>query len=262
MKFNDYHTTPVQGTNVVDETTTGVSFYNDFLKKSELQYLRDKHNLIGDIVSMSPKQYYEQCAKYAWEHPVSVTSLIKQRQADPETINHLKDVVLVYKRKLCMPYINKANKAQEGLHRMLAIAEMFGWDHRVPVLVVDWADPERAEKEKLEKQQHRIDQLVNGAIRDTLEYHYRSFDELEDQLVDELARKFDYEDDIDVPASLKLTDKQISIEFVFNGKTYSIDKDEILWYENSGDIVSEIDDFDEEEAKEFFAKYLGQDWKT
>lgn len=257
MKFYDYHTAPVQGTNVVDETTTGVSFYNDFLKQSELQYLRDNHNLIGDIVSMSPKQYYEQCAKYAWEHPVSVTSLIKQRQANPETINHLKDVVLVYKRKLCMPYINKANKAQEGLHRMLAIAEMFGWDHKVPVLVVDWYDPQRAEKEQQEKQQTRIDKFVNDAINDAIEYHYNSLDEIDMQLVHELTQQFEYEDNIDVPKSLELVDKRGNIDFNFNGKLYSISKDDIKWCEKSDESDDELDDFNYEDADEFLAKYFG-----
>ena len=41
-----------------------------------------------------------------------------------------------YKRKFPLPYLNIATKQQEGRHRMYVAGELFGWDTRFPVLVV------------------------------------------------------------------------------------------------------------------------------
>lgn len=41
-----------------------------------------------------------------------------------------------YKRKFPLPYLNLADNAQEGRHRMAVAAELFGWNEKFPVLVV------------------------------------------------------------------------------------------------------------------------------
>ena len=168
--FYDYGTAAVSGSDVVDRNTTGFSFYTDFLSNNpaKKEYLRKSKNLVGEVVMMSPSEYFKLCSEYGYpdRHP-SVEQLKTERRADKGVIKHLKDVLTVAKKKFPMPYINKAERAQEGLHRMLVIGDMFGWDHKVPELVVDHADKELAAKQAHQKVINQIESKIRAAIRST-----------------------------------------------------------------------------------------------
>ena len=98
--FYDYGTGPVSGTDVIDLHTTGFSYYNDFLSKNKSDYLRHKHNLVGEVVMMSPEEYYEACAKYGYIDGVKNVDRLKyHRRLDKGVLDHLKDVLLVAKKK-------------------------------------------------------------------------------------------------------------------------------------------------------------------
>ena len=158
QEFYDYKTAPVVGNQVVDLHRTGMSFYDDFLSGDHktLDYLRREKNLEGKVVMMSPEEYYKACSDYGFpgSHP-TVDKLKHDRRIDEKILKHLKDVLTVYKRRFPMPMLNKADNGQEGLHRMMVIGDMFGWDHKVPVLVIDWADKqlayEIAKRKRIEK---------------------------------------------------------------------------------------------------------------
>lgn len=258
-KFYDYGTASYNGDgNVVDLNHTGMSFYDQFLGASELEYLRDKKNLKGTVVKMTPTEYYQECATKIFNS--TVEKLKKERgEYDRPIIDKLHTVVKVYKKKLCMPMINYADKGQEGLHRMLAIAEMFGWDHKVPVLVVEWYDKERAEREHQEAVKAKIDKKVDRAIVSTLEYRFIDKEDLEIQLQAELERAFEYED-IEVPQVINLTETSDGLVLTFAGYEYPIDKDEIQWREETPDEDDiEIDDLESDE--DFLVRYFGKDWR-
>ena len=175
--FYDYGTAGIQGSDVVDLHKTGMSYYDDFLSNDPktLDYLKNNKNLVGKVVMMSPDEYFQQCSDYGFRdrHP-SVQVLKQQRYADEKTIQHLKNVLTVAKKKFPMPMLNKASNGQEGLHRMLVIGDMFGWDHKVPVLVVDWADKQRASEEAEKKRLEKIEYRIRRAVQDALYYKFNN----------------------------------------------------------------------------------------
>ncbi len=262
-QYYDYGTASYTGDgNVVDLNHTGMSFYDQFLETSELDYLRDKKNLKGTVVKMTPKEYYQNCADMIFH--TSVEKLKRERgEYDRPIIDKLHNVVKVYKRKLCMPMINYADKGQEGLHRMLAIAEMFGWNHEVPVLVVDWYDVERAEKEKKEAIQADIDRRVEKAISRSLEYKFTDANDIAMQLQNELSRQFEFDNNITVPDELVLKETEEALLLTFEGNEYPIHKDEIQW--KASDDISwddiDIDDIELDNTKDFLSRYFGKDWE-
>lgn len=262
-KYYDYGTAIYSGDgNVVDLNHTGMSFYDQFLGTSELDYLRDKKNLKGTVVKMSPKEYYQDCAYKIFN--TSTQKLKTERgEYDRPIIDKLKNVVNVYKRKLCMPMINYADRGQEGLHRMLAIAEMFGWDHEVPVLVVDWYDVERAEKEKKEAAQAEIDRKVEKAIDKTLQYRFVDVEDVAMQLQNELVRQFEYDDNISVPDEITLRETSEALLLTFEGNEYPIEKEEVQWKEKTTDDWDDvdIDDIELDDNEDFLVRYFGKDWR-
>lgn len=117
---------------------TGVSYYNNFLNEKDLAYMQKSKNRTGEVVYMTPVQYYEECAKHIFED-TTVESLKLQRSSNSEYINKYKEDMLAGdKFPLC--YLNYADNGQEGLHRMMAAGEAFGWNTKFPVLVVRAVD--------------------------------------------------------------------------------------------------------------------------
>ena len=123
-----------------------MSYYNDFLNPKDLEYMQKAKNRTGEVVKMTPEEYYESCAKDIFN--VTVDHLMKSRKVDETLIDKYKDAMKsgdVF--PLCS--IDYANKTQEGLHRMLAAGEEFGWDIKYPVLVVTVFDKKWEEERQL-----------------------------------------------------------------------------------------------------------------
>ena len=108
---------------------TTISYYNDFLNSTDLKYMQNHKNRTGEIVMMTPMEYFQECAKL---FNTSVDALIDQR-SDSSTVQYEEDMRNGDKFPLC--YIDYTH-GQEGLHRMLAAGNVFGWDKKFPVLVV------------------------------------------------------------------------------------------------------------------------------
>lgn len=255
QEFYDYKTQSVESGRVIDTRKTGMSYYDDFLKDQKtINYLRDEKNLKGTIVNMSPEEYYEACSKFIFTHrAVTVNDLKMQRSADKDTIKHLKDVLTIYKKRFPLPILNKAEQSQEGLHRMMAIGELFGWDYEVPVLVVEWADIDRAKKAAEDKRTDRIRNKIRLAVKDALNFTYYSVEELEEQLGWELDRQFDYDEEVQTPVEFELTTSKekyhIPVEDQFivtvSGVSYEFDAEDVKFEEKSEDVDEEELDFDD-----------------
>ena len=134
----DWGTGKASGTDIF-ANHTGTSFYDQLFTKKD--YMRDKENMVGEVEYMTPRKYFEECAKVFTEHSdhtVSFDDLVRQRNIDKRTLAELEDIITKYHTKLFMPYINYAEGQQEGLHRMLVAANMFGWDkEKFPVLSIN-----------------------------------------------------------------------------------------------------------------------------
>lgn len=152
----DYGTGEVNGKDIFDLSTTGMTgSWEDLLLGRDTDYYKNKKNLKGRIVQMSPKEYYEKCAKMFRTSQGTATtpeSLKQQRRIDngKDYMDKLKDVILKKKKKFptCVLDISH-NPGQEGLHRMMIAGDLFGWDTKFPVLLVETYD--KARQERIEK---------------------------------------------------------------------------------------------------------------
>lgn len=265
-EFYNYRTDPVNGSDVVDMNRTGVSFYDDFLSKDPdiINGLKNYKNLVGKVVMMSPNEYYQECSNYGFpDHKPSVESLKRSRRSHVEVLNHLKNVLTVYKHKFPMPFINKSDNGQEGLHRMMVIGDMFGWDHKVPVLVVDWYDKQKAYEQAKQERKQRVEYNIEKSIKEALRYRFRNLEELQDQLQWELDKQFDYNnDDIDVPVVFELTNNDKDKTFVVSIGPYSseFDYDDVSFidHDENDSIDNDLDDVD---LEDFMQRYFGDNWE-
>lgn len=238
-EYYDYHTDEYTGgADIFDQTETGVSYYQDFLNSPE--YMLKRHNLTGKIIMLSPAEYFQECASKIFSRS-DVQLLKASRERDSQILKHLQNVLDVYHRKLCVPYINYASKQQEGLHRMLFAGNTFGWSTKFPVLVVDYADKNRQQQIEQEKQQAYIDDKISRAIDKTLQYQFIDSEDLADQLGWEIDRIFRY-DELDAPDSITFQETPEQFTFVFLGSTYSIDKSSIRWL-TAIELDDTLDDF-------------------
>lgn len=261
-QFYDYGTSQVQGTSIFDETKTGTSFYDEFLTSSGREYLRNKKNLVGSIVYMSPEEYYEQCGEHAFGRKVSVENLKAQRSADKNTLAHLKDVLMIYKKKFPMPYINYAEKGQEGLHRMYVAGELFGWDSpKHPVLVIKWADEDRHTREVKEKQNAEIERAIEQAVKEALNFRFIDIEDFRTQLEFELDRTFEFIDKVSKPVKfdLKVHSDTCIISVAEISYTFPVDDIKMKSADEIEDSDIDLDDVDLDDIDlddEFLLKYL------
>jgi predicted Fe-Mo cluster-binding NifX family protein len=138
--FN-WGTGKVVGDNIFDTSTLGgFTYYADTIPGTEYhQYMIDKKNREGKIVQMSPNEYYKNVADRIFH--TTVDDLKQQRTAIPGHIDKLKKVITDKKEQFPMCFIDYPDQEQEGLHRMYVAGELFGWDHKFPVLVINIAKP-------------------------------------------------------------------------------------------------------------------------
>ena len=155
---------------------TDTSYYNNFLNERDLEYMQKSKNRTGEVVYMTPSEYYQECASKIFQE-TSVDNLKKQRGANADRISQYKEDMLAGdKFPLC--YLNYPDHAQEGLHRMMAAGEAFGWDVEFPVLVVQAVDD-------------RLEQLNNlwrdwvDSVSDAEEFTYDK-DTWEQELIEEV----------------------------------------------------------------------------
>ena len=136
----NYRTGNVNGTDIFDITKTGMTFYNQLLPSADdetKRYMENRKGIVGHIEYMTPQEYYDHAAKI---HRTTANNLKWQRDQERDIIDKLKDVITNKKKKFPITFLSfsKNYRGQEGLHRMYAAAELFGWDDvKFPVLVIE-----------------------------------------------------------------------------------------------------------------------------
>ena len=138
-----------------------------------------------------------------------------------------------------MPYINYANPGQEGLHRMMVAAELYGWDYEFPVLVIEWADKDLAEQEAKEKRYNKIKRLIEETVEETLTYHFNDMSEVKNQLEWELDKAF--ENRFDEPFK--------SFNIIYDDKTVEVSVEDVVYQFDTELIKIEPKSNDEEEIE-------------
>ena len=198
---------------------------------------------------MSPREYIRRCASIIFKGRVSYSDLLTQRRDwDREKIDYLVDFIRNKKRKLCMPFLDYAEPGQEGLHRMIAAGEEFGFDHKFPVLVVDWLDKEKHKRDVEDRRRWEIEVKIEKAFKEASYYHY---DDVED-FIDELQIAINHawyveykEPDKEFSYDIKDNEITITVDGVsetFDMSNIDIKNEETSDDDNSDDIdISDID---------------------
>lgn len=230
-----------RGLKVVEESTKlaegqifnlkkiGMSHYDEWLNS---QSARDRGNVKIEIKELSPKEYLEACAEIFGN---SFESQKKQIQYDKEIIKELQDLIKkgVSLNVTFLDYVSNP-PTQEGRHRMYALAELYGWDKKYPVIIFTPADPERAKRDQLEKQQEKLYKYIDKAVTNALDYTYRNYDELKDQI------NYYLENYIDNP-KVKISERGHWLVITVNGLEYEISQDEFDWDESKPDPDDNFD---------------------
>ncbi len=222
----------IESNSVFNLKKIGMSHYDEWLNS---QPARDRDNVKIEIKELSPKEYLEACAEIFGN---SFESQKKQIQYDKEIIKELQDLIKksVSLNVTFLDYVSNP-PTQEGRHRMYALAELYGWDKKYPVIIFTPADPERAKRDQLEKQQEKLYKYIDKAVTNALDYTYRNYDELKDQI------NYYLENYIDNP-KVKISERGHWLVITVNGLEYEISQDEFDWDENRQDPK---DDFDIED---------------
>lgn len=270
--FRDYGTGKVSGDNIFD-TRCHVPFYDDLLTHPD--QMANKYNLKGEIIKMTPEEYYQECADKIFNIPVD--SLKRGRRHNEIGLNNIRDVIVNHKTRVFLPYINYAEKEQEGLHRMMVAAELFGWDHPFPVLKVTWADEERAHQEQLIRKKEEIEKRIRKAIKDTLQYTFSNDSEviseleyhLNDYLDDEYASKL-FGPEKNFSKDRKIFNQEDKFVITCEDVIVELYKEDIRYTENQ--LPEPDEDMDEEDLKALdlpfddFVKYMknkyGSNWNN
>lgn len=142
-KFWDYRTKDISENQYIDTTRNEIRWVDDLLDDPDYY---ERKGYTARVVEMTPEEYFEYCAELFGN---SVEIQKRQIASDTDVIDNLTQVITKYKKRFPIPFINIVNKSQEGRHRMYVLGELFGWDKRFPVLVIQDVNNVRVPGKKL-----------------------------------------------------------------------------------------------------------------
>lgn len=117
----DYNTQDISNNSYIDVTKQEMPYYQDYLDNPKKA--NEYNKTTSQIVEMSPREYFEECVKI---FNSTFDKQYRQIELDKETIEHLKNVILKFKKKFPIVVLNYDYNTQEGRHRMFTLGELFG----------------------------------------------------------------------------------------------------------------------------------------
>lgn len=195
---------------------------------------RKRDNVEVKIIYMTPKEYLQRCAEIFGS---TYQNQLLLQECDKNVIDELKQII-VNGTKINLTYLNYAKeRGQEGRHRMLALAQLYGWNKLYPVIVFTDADKELADKERRRKEQERYERIIQKCVRDTQRFVYGDDEEVQEQIEYEVERYFDGD-----PYTLQIEIIPDGYKITLNTATLEYDKDDFNWA--TEEQSSEEDDLD------------------
>ena len=209
----------IKNNKVFNLNKTGVGKYDQWLLSQDA---RNRDNVNLEIRYMTPREYFEACGELFGNN---FESQVRQIKYD-DKIN--KELEKVYDSNQPMnltvlDYVSRPN-TQEGRHRMYVLADKYGWDQvSYPVAVFTPQDPERADREELERQQEKLYKYIDRSVLRASDFSYRNYDELKEQL------EYYLEDYIDDP-KVEISERgRYTLAIIVNGLEYEVPRDQFLW---------------------------------
>lgn len=258
-EFYDYHTSNVDGNKIFDTNKASNSYAQQILDNDE--YIKQEENKCCEVVEMSPTEYFTRCAEDCFDEPVE--KLINSRRRDTKVLEHLKQVIIKYKRRFPIPYIDYAEHvrpSQEGLHRMMVAGDLFGWDTKFPVQIIKWCDEEKAKEAKESKHRREIERYLQRVIDRALRYKYYNIEELKDQLRSEFESEVEYIEEFENrDFELELQDlDDVFVVMIDNKYQAEIDKNKLQLLNSKADIDRDLDDLDYKDLSDWMKELLGE----
>lgn len=211
--LDNYGTGTIENNQYFDITKSEMSKYTDYLR--ELEKTNKYYKTTSSIEYLSPREYFEACAKI---FDSTFEKQYRQIKREKEDLDHLKAVILKQKKKFPITVLNFAENMQEGRHRMFTLGELFGWDKKYPVLVVR----ETKEGKEYKKQQaifKGLNRLTNRALEFTYDDYADAIEGIKYYLDKELKDYYDYKD-LDI-----ILTKKPSIIIQVDNVSYEIEDD-------------------------------------
>lgn len=138
--------------NIFNIHTTGCGgYYDDLLNGIDADYYKDRKNVKARIDYMTPEEYYKE-STYIFNNykgsPANTNEVKRQRKGSitedfdtwaPKGVNKVEYLkkCLQEGKKMNIAYLDYKNGEQEGLHRMMAVGDIVGWDVKFPVLIIE-----------------------------------------------------------------------------------------------------------------------------
>ena len=259
-KFYDYRTAEIDGDNIFDIHKASNSDAQQILDGST--YWKEEKNTFSKIVQMTPYEYFKACAEDCFNE--TAEELIASRGRDTHIIEHLKQVLQIYKKRFPIPYIDYATHytpSQEGLHRMYVAGELYGWNKKFPVQIIDWVDKDRAKREKYNKHKREIERYMQRALDQSLRYKYYNMNEFKDQLYSDLENEFRFVDEFeDRRFDLQInTLNEDEYEIIVDGKyVVDFDRNRIMIEEKKIDPNTDLEDIDLDDLSDWMKDLLDE----
>lgn len=209
------------------------SGYEDYLNPDTAEYYSKHKNREGKIVMMTPTEYVNECVKI-FNNRTTFDSLIDQR-TDEYLPQYEEAMRKGDKFPLC--YIDYYTHGQEGLHRMIAAGNVFGWNTKFPVLVVSVKNQEQFDLDNAFYECNRFlkygdfDQVCRKAVDEYIEYNIPLPDDFESELrktIVNVAKHYEDGYDIDVAVEVTTVNKQhIAYVYLTRYGVYDIPNDDL-----------------------------------
>ena len=227
-KFWNYRTAPVEGNQIFDPNRGESPWATRMIELAQTGK-QDDEGHIASIVKMTPLEYFEACAD---GFETSIDTQINQIKDDKDILDELKQVITKYKVRFPITYLNYSNNSfgQEGRHRMYVAAQLFGWDVKYPVLVVN-----QTEEGKDKQRKELLVRYINKALDKALLYSYNNIQDIKEELQYLLEYYLDN-------FTLDVIDNNDTIIITVNGVSIQVDKSDFNFTEPDDD--ERIDDID------------------
>lgn len=95
-----------------------------------------EYGVRGEIIKMTAEHYLREAARITRSSYESHVKILTTQPADRKNIEYLKSLDF----PIAIPVLNYTCGAQEGRHRAVAFAELYGEDAAFPCLAVYWID--------------------------------------------------------------------------------------------------------------------------
>lgn len=220
-EFYDYNTDPVTDHILFDTKTTGVTGYDNYMENP--QWAEQEKNIKTRIAQITPQKYFEVCGEFFGN---SAQTQIDQIRRETTILDKLYKVITQYKVKFPLGYLNFTNQMQEGRHRMYVAGELSGWETPQPVLIVEWADEEKANQERIAEIEHTISNKVVDRLRNR---YYDSIEEFKEKLDSEMNYWFN-------EPKYTLEDYDDYFLLCYNGAEVELNKSDFNIYIEEDDI--------------------------